>query len=101
MPNGWSLFKYDGNWQEEKFSEGLISDTKLVIDLERDGDTVTLTAVSTDGVRYKGDYCYREGSNSNGDVQLERFKGPTGDVFVGEWRESDKVRGEWIIKVNA
>jgi hypothetical protein len=50
---------------------------------------------------YTGDYRYREGSNSNGDVQLERYKGPTGDVFVGEWSESSTVRGEWIIKVNS
>ena len=101
MPDGWSLYKYDGQWREEKFSEGLISDAKLVIDLGRDGDTVTVAAASTDGVRYTGDYRYREGSNSNGDVRLERYRGATGDVFVGEWRESNKVRGEWIILVNS
>ena len=101
MPDGWSLSKYDGRWSEEAFSDGLLSDTKLVIDLDREGDTVTVTAVSTDGVMYKGDYRYREGSHSNGDVQLERYKGPTGDVFVGEWSESSTVRGEWIIKVNS
>jgi len=92
-----SLYKYDGRWHEEAFSEAVLSETSLVIELNRDGDTVTLTTASKDGIRYTGDYRYREGSNSNGDVWLDRYKGPRGNVFVGEWKESDKSRGEWII----
>jgi len=96
---GWSLYKYDGQWHEESFSEASLSDASLVIELHRDGDTVTLTAASKDGVRYSGDYRYREGSNSNGEVYFDRYQGPKGDAFVGEWKESEKVRGEWIIKL--
>lgn len=99
MRKGWSLFQYEGQWREEAFSEAALSDQSLVIELERDGDTVTLTTASTDGVRYRGDYRYREGSNSNGEVWLERYQGPNGAVFVGEWKESDKARGKWIIKI--
>jgi|GEM_PF-1111013 len=99
MLTGWSLYKYDGQWHEESFSGASLSDTSLVIELDRDGDTVTLTTASKDGVRYTGDYRYRQGSNSNGDVWLERYQGPEGSVFIGEWKESDKSRGEWIIKL--
>ena len=99
MLTGWSLYKYEGQWHEESLSEASLSDTSLVIELNRDGDTVTLTAASKDGVRYSGDYRYRQGSNSNGDVWLERYQGPEGSVFIGEWKESDKSRGEWIINL--
>lgn len=99
MRKGWSLYKYEDQWHQETFSEAVLSEKSLVIELERDGDTVTLTTVSNDGVRYKGDYRYREGSNSNGEVSFDRYQGPKGDVFVGEWKESDKARGEWIIKI--
>ena len=99
MLKGNSLYKYEGQWHEETFSEAAVSDRSLVIELERDGDSVTLTTASTDGVRYRGDYRYREGSNSNGEAYFDRYQGPKGDVFVGEWKESDKSRGEWIIKV--
>ncbi len=43
MLAGWSLYKYDGQWHEESFSGASLSDTSLVIELDRDGDTVTLT----------------------------------------------------------
>lgn len=99
MRKGWSLYQYEGQWHEETFSEMVLSDTSLVIELDRDGDTVTVNTVSKDGVSYTGDYRYREGSNSNGDVWLERYQGPKGSVFIGEWKESDKSRGEWIIKI--
>ena len=99
MLKGWSLYKYEGQWHEETFSEALLSDTSLVIEVNRDGDTVTVTTVSKDGIRYTGDYRYREGSNSNGDAWFDRYKGPKGNVFSGEWKESDKSRGEWIIMI--
>lgn len=99
MYKGWSLYKYEGQWHEETSSEVALLDTSLVLELERNGDTVTLTTVSKDGIRYSGDYRYREGSNSNGEVYFDRYHGPKGDVFVGEWKESDRSRGEWILKV--
>lgn len=99
MVRGSSLYKYEGQWHEETFSEAALSESSLVIELNRDGDIVTLTTASKDGIRYTGDYRYREGSNSNGDVWLDRYKGPRGHVFVGEWKESDKSRGEWIITI--
>src|SRR5437867_7923965 len=99
MRKGWSLYQCEGQWREEVFSEVALSDQSLVIELERDDDTVTVTTASTDGVRYRGDFRYREGSNSNGEVYFDRYQGPKGDVFVGEWKESDKSQGEWIIKV--
>mgnify|MGYP001579194464 CR=1 FL=1 len=102
MRSGWSLYKYEGQWFKHECPEAILSENKLAIDIAvEEGETVTVTAVSTDGVRYKGDYRYREGSYSNGEVSLERFKGPTGDVLVGEWREAGGPRGDWIIKVNA
>ena len=101
MLTGWSLYKYDGQWHEESLSEASLSDTSLVIELNRDSDTVTLTTASKDGIRYSGDYRYREGSNSNGEAYFDRYQGPKGDVFVGEWKESDKSRGEWIIKITS
>jgi len=99
MRKGWSLYQCEGQWREEVFSEVALSDQSLVIELERDDDTVTVTTASTDGVRYRGDFRYREGSNSNGEVYFDRYQGTKGDVFVGEWKESDKSRGEWILKI--
>ena len=89
MRSGWSLYKYEGQWYKQKFVEAILSDNKLAIDIAaEEGDTVTVTAVSTDGVTYKGDYRYREGSYSNGEVSLERYRGPSGDILAGEWQDA-------------
>lgn len=101
MRNGWSLYHYEGQWHRHEFQEADLSDTKLTLEITiEDGDTVTVTASSRDGVRYQGDYRYREGSYSNGEVLFERFKGPAGDVLVGEWREAGGPKGDWIIKLH-
>lgn len=55
MREGWSLYKYEGQWHEETFSEAALSDKSLVIELERDSDTVTLKSASKDGVRLCAD----------------------------------------------
>ena len=98
----WSLSQYGGKWHQDELSQATISDTKIVIDIElkEEADTVTVTATSTDGVRYKGDYRYHEGSDSNGEVYFERYKGPSGEVLVGERREIGRPPSTWIIKVN-
>ena len=102
MRSGWSLYKYEGQWYKQEFVEAVLSDNKLAIDIAvKEGDTVTVTAVSTDGVTYQGDYRYREGSYSNGEVSLERYQGPSGDILAGEWREAGGPKGDWIIKMNA
>ena len=102
MRNEWSLYKDQDQWHEENCSEVTVSDTKLSLDIEdqNEGDIVTVTAASTDGIRYRGDYRYREGSQSNGEVFLERYKGPACDVFIGRWREAGGPEGEWIVKVD-
>jgi hypothetical protein len=97
---GWSLYHYDGRWFEHEFAEVDVSDRKLTFDLDvEEGDTVTVTAVSTDGGRYRGDYRYREGSDSNGEVAFDRYRGPAGEVFIGEWHEAGGPRGRWIIRI--
>lgn len=102
MGAGWSLSKYEGQWHEEACLEAFVTDAKLSLEIEdRDeGDTVSVTAVSTDGIQYRGDYRYREGSQSNGEVSLERYKGPMGDVFIGVWKEAGGSGGEFIIKLD-
>jgi len=100
MPSGWTLYQYEGRWFEKEFDEAELSDNRLVVDIEADeGDTVTVTAVSKDGATYKGDYRYREGSASNGEVWFERYRGPAGDVFVGEWREAGGPTGRWMMLI--
>ena len=101
MPKGWSLYKYEGTWLEEECAEVECSDAGLAFEIERDGDIVSVSTESRDGTTYQGDYRYREVSNSNGEVVLARYKGTTGDVFIGEWKESDTVRGSWIIHLVA
>lgn len=102
MRRGWTLYQHEGRWCEAVFSEAEVSDTRLVVDIEaEEGDTITVTATSTDGARYRGDYRYREGSYSNGEVSLERYRGPSGDLFVGERREAGGPVGKWIIQVQA
>ena len=70
------------------------------LDVE-EGDRVTVTAVSADGNCYEGDYRYREGSSSNGEVAFDRYRGPGGEVFLGEWHEAGGPRGQWIIRIVA
>ncbi len=101
MPTGWSLYKYEGRWLEEECAKVECADTGLAFEIERDGDIVTVSTQSPDGTTYQGDYRYREGSNSNGEVLLARYKGTTGDVFIGEWKESNNVRGPWLIHLVA
>ncbi len=100
MRAGLSLYKSNDHWHEAEVTEASVSDTHLTVDVEApEGDTVTVTATSTDGVRYKGDYRYREGSNSNGEVVFERHKGQSSEVMVGEWRQAGGPTGPWIIKI--
>jgi hypothetical protein len=102
MRSGWSLYKYEGQWHKHDFTEAILDANKLAIDIAvEEGDTVTVTAVSTDGVKYKGDYRYREGSYSNGEVWFERYRGTLGDILAGEWREAGGPKGDWIIKLDA
>ena len=101
MACGWSLCNYDGKWQEDTCIQASLTDSKLVIDIEvtHDADVITVTASSTDGVRYTGDYRYREGSDSNGLAYFERYQGPTGQILIGERCEVGRQPTRWIIKV--
>lgn len=101
MPGGWTLYHYEGKWYEKEFVEVEVSHTRLVVEIEaEEEDIVTITATSKDGVTYRGDYRYREGSSSNGEVLFERFRSSAGDVLIGEWHEGGGPTGKWIIKVN-
>jgi hypothetical protein len=101
MACGWSLSQHGGTWHEDACAQVSITDSKLVIDIEvkEDADTITVTASSTDGVRYAGDYRYREGSDSNGLAYFERYQGLTGQVLIGERREVGRQPTRWIIKM--
>ncbi len=95
-----SLHELTQQWHEAKVTEARVSDTNLTVEVEAsEGDIVTVTATSTDGVRYKGEYRYREGSNSNGEVLFERHKGESSSVLVGEWREAGGPTGLCILKI--
>lgn len=97
MSSSWSLHRYEGQWREEPLTEASLTEAKLELELERDGDTVNVTARSQDGVAYVGDYRYREGSNSNGEARFTRYTSGSGAVLVGEWKESEAVSGPWIV----
>ncbi len=97
MSSDWSLYKYEGQWQEEPLTQASVTDAKVELELERDGDTVSVAARSQDAVAYAGDYRYREGSNSNGEVRFTRYRSGSGVVLVGEWKESEAVSGPWIV----
>ncbi len=101
MASGWSLSLYGGAWHEDTCVQASLTDSKLVIEIEvkDDADVITVTASSTDGVRYAGDYRYREGSDSNGLAYFERYQGPTGQILIGERREVGRQPTKWIIKV--
>lgn len=102
MGNGWSLHKYHDQWYEEPCLAGTVNDAKLSINIEdqSEGDVVTVSASSMDGIHYQGDYRYREGSQSNGEVFVERYRGQAGDVFIGIRREAGGPEGTWIVKVD-
>lgn len=100
MSSSWSLHKYEGQWREEPLTQASLTDAKLELEIERDGDTVSVTARSHDAVGYAGDYRYREGSNSNGEVRFTRYVSSNGAVLVGEWKESEAVSGPWIVILN-
>lgn len=100
MSKGWALHQLEGQWHSEECTRATISDTKCELDLlDGEGDTITVTASSEDGVTYRGTYHYREGSYSDGEVVLERYRARPGNMFVGEWREVGGTKGTWIIKV--
>ena len=95
---GRSLYRYEGQWSEHELTEIESSDHVLAFTLDvEEGDSVTVTAKAGDGQRYRGEYRYREGSNSNGEVHFNRHRGPTGDVYVGEWLEAGGPRGPWVV----
>lgn len=101
MASGWTLYESEERWYHYDFTDAALSDGKLTIEIPvEDGDTVMLTAASPDGVTYRGDYRYREGSQSNGEIRLDRFSGPAGDVLVGTWQEAGSTNGVCVIKVN-
>jgi hypothetical protein len=101
MPQGWSVCRFEGAWHQDAVSQAAIADDRLVLEIEREDDTITVTATSADGCRYAGDYRYRQGSESNGEACFERFRGAGGDVLVGERREIGRPVELWIIKVGA
>src|SRR2546430_17483843 len=94
MRSGWSLYKYEGQWYKQKFVEAILSDNKLAIDIAaEEGDTVTVTAVSTDGVTYKGDYRYREGSTRTAKCRLSDIGGPQATSWPGNGRRPGDRKG--------
>ena len=97
MSPGWSVQKYEEQWHEEQLSTVSITESLAEVELERDGDVVSLTLRSEDGLSYRGDYRYREGSNSNGEARFVRYTNVAGTVFVGQWKESDAASGPWIL----
>lgn len=97
----WSVCRFEGTWHHDTVSAASIADDTIVIEFEQEGDTVTVTASSSDGVRYAGDYRYREGSYSNGEALFDRYNGPTGNVFVGERKAIGQAKELWIIKIGA
>lgn len=100
MSSSWSLQKYESQWREEPLTQASLTDAKVELELERDGDTVSVAARSHDAVEYAGDYRYREGSNSNGEVRFTRYTSGNGAVLFGEWKESEAVSGPWIVILN-
>ena len=96
--HGRSLYRFEGQWFEHELAEIESSDRTLTFALDvEDGDQVQVTATSADGHRYGGEYRYREGSNSNGEVFFNRHRGLAGEVFVGEWMEAGGPSGPWLI----
>ena|SRR6185295_4308268 len=99
---GRSLYRYEGRWCEHDLDEVASSHQALAFSFDvEDGDSITVAATSADGHRYRGEYRYREGSCSNGEVLFDRYRGPTGEVFAGEWLEAGGPRGPWIILLEA
>jgi len=95
---GRSLYRYQGQWFEHELAEAASSDQALTFAIDvADGDSVTVTATSGDGHRYRGEYRYREGSCSNGEVHFDRHRGLAGEVFVGEWLEAGGPSGPWFV----
>lgn len=101
MGTGRSLYKSGDQWHEAIVTDVTLSDTMLTLDSEAaEGDRVSVTLGSKDATTYRGDYRYREGSNSNGEAYFERYRGPIGGLLVGEWHEAGGPKGDWIIKID-
>ncbi len=98
MLKGWTLYKHEGRWIEQECADAALSDSKFTVDIEaEEGDTITITARSQDGIRYRGDYRYREGSFSNGEVNLVRYQSPLGDALIGTRQEAGGTATPWIL----
>lgn len=99
---GRSLHRYEGRWHEHDLEDTVGTDQSLTFSLDvEDGDRITVAATSIDGHRYLGEYRYREGGCSNGEVLFDRYRGPAGEVFVGEWLEAGGAHGPWVVLLEA
>ena len=102
---GKSHYRFEDSWYEEEFTNAIISDTRISIDIltEEDGekDTVIVTAVSTDnGHTYSGSYKYQRDRTNVGQVEFIRYRGRSGDIFKGQWVAADGSRDLWFIEVD-
>ena len=98
---GFSLYEDKGEWYEdESIKQLILSETRLGLDIEDgEGDIVTVSAQSSDGSIFHGDYRYKKRSYPDGKVRFERYIGQDGSVLFGEWNEGTRSKGRWIIKI--
>ena len=100
--DGKSHYRFEDGWYEEEFTNAIVSDTKISIDIPQEGqtDTVLVTARSTDnGNTYIGTYQYLRQTEEDGQVEFRRYRGKSGDVFKGHWVPRNGVRDLWFIEV--
>jgi hypothetical protein len=99
--SGISKYRYHDELFESQFSEAVVTDNQLAVEVPDAGDVIILKATSTDkGRTYVGIYWYRGKTYPPGQVQFERERNSDGsDSFVGRRIETDR-RDVWFLGVD-
>jgi hypothetical protein len=81
--------------------EGIVTDTRLVLDYEDERGRGHLEARSSDGLRYAGTYGYPTPEPWR-HVEFRLYRsGESHLAFVGRWHEDEGDGGEWLILAEA
>lgn len=98
---GISTYQYHKRPFKAEFSDAVITDTKLSVEVPDSGDVMIMTATSTDNGRtYVGRYEYRGRTYNSGNIEFTRErKRNGGDTFKGQWIDPDE-RDRWILEVD-
>lgn len=101
---GRSLYRYHGEWFEEKVIEAIVTDTHIGVDIDSQGEdgnkeTLTIKADSVNnGGNFSGAYTPARSTYLPGKVEFKKYQSSQGFMFSGFWI-GDGERDAWILEL--